>query len=494
MSLSQKQLTRLLGIIPGLSTVSYLLWPVLFSFISPVLVALYVLAFDVYWLYKAVLMGIYLVSAYIKVKAQSRIDWLKRVGKMTGFDELYQAVILTTYQEELLTLRPSVQSIVESKYPNERIILVLATEKRDSARARQVALALKKEFGRFFFEFLVTEHPDVPGEVKAKGANARFAGKKLTQLMSEKKIAPENVLVTTADADTRFHPQYLSCLAWHYLSLKDPLHFSFQPIPIYANNIWQAPAFSRVLAFGSTFWQMIEATRPWRLINFSTHSMSLATLIKIDFWDQFVVNEDSRQYWRAFFALGGNHQVVPLFVPVYMDAVLAEGYWKTLKGLYKQRRRWAYGVEHFPYVVLESFKHKEIPLVARLVRIYRLFEGNFSWATASLTIAFFGWLPFILNPDFRTTVVSVNMPVLVRNLLIMAWVGLIISAITSTLLLPKRPSGYPKIKFLEMLLQWVLLPLSAIFFGSIPAIDAQMRLLFGKFLGFHVTPKKAIES
>ncbi|MBI2263541.1 hypothetical protein HYU72_02815, partial [Candidatus Berkelbacteria bacterium] len=290
------------------------------------------------------------------------------------------------------------------------------------------------------------------------------------------------------------HPQYFACLSEHYLSLKDPLHFSFQPIPIYANNIWQAPALSRILAFGSTFWQMIEATRPWRLINFSTHSMSLATLIKIDFWDQFVVNEDSRQYWRAFFALGGNHQVVPLFVPVYMDAVLAEGYWKTLKGLYKQRRRWAYGVEHFPYVVLESFKHKEIPWVAKLVRIYRLFEGNFSWATASLTIALFGWLPFILNPAFRTTVVSVNMPVLVRNLLIMAWVGLVISAITSALLLPKRPSGYSKIKFIEMLLQWVLLPVSAIFFGSIPAIDAQLRLMFDKFLGFHVTPKKALKS
>jgi hypothetical protein len=40
-----------------------------------------------------------------------------------------------------------------------------------------------------------------------------------------------------------------------------------------------------------------------------------------------------------------------------------------------------------------------------------------------------------------------------------------------------------------MYLQWIFIPFVAIFLGALPAIEAQTRLLFGKYLGFWVTPK-----
>jgi len=55
--------------------------------------------------------------------------------------------------------------------------------------------------------------------------------------------------------------------------------------------------------------------------------------------------------------------------------------------------------------------------------------------------------------------------------------------------LPPRPAGTRVHAYFTMLIQWALLPITLIIFGSIPAIDAQTRLMLGKYLGFHVTAK-----
>ncbi|MBI4281226.1 hypothetical protein HY625_00210, partial [Candidatus Uhrbacteria bacterium] len=70
-----------------------------------------------------------------------------------------------------------------------------------------------------------------------------------------------------------------------------------------------------------------------------------------------------------------------------------------------------------------------------------------------------------------------------------AMVGIFLSAFLSLLLLPRHPQYRHPFRFAVMLLQWVLLPVTLILFGAIPAIDAQTRLLLGKRLGFIVTEK-----
>lgn len=497
--MSKQPLWRFLEILPGATTWIALILPFIFSFFWPAAVATFVLIFDLYWLYKSILMGYHLIHGYREFRKALRIDWLEKC-KTTESDELtprwsdiYQTIIFATYKEEVETLIPSFQAIVDSQYPKDKLIVILATEKRDFERARRNAEILRQRFGDKFFQFIVTEHPDIPGEVKAKGANVKWAAKSLQKWVDERNIPYENVVVTTCDADTRIHPQYFSALTYKYITNPNRTRRSFQPIPLYNNNIWQATPISRIIAFGNSFWQLIEATRPWRLINFSTHAMSLKTLVEMDFWDTTVVNEDSRQYWRAYFTFNGDHQVEPIFIPVYMDAVLAGTFWQTLKDQYLQKKRWYYGSEHFPYIVINSIRNKEIPLLDRLVKNYRFFEAGFSLATASIYIAFIAWLPIVLGPGFRNTVLAYNLPIIIRVLLALTWIGLFASMIISTLLLPPRPKNYGRRKFLEMILQWILVPVSAILFSSIPAIDAQTRLMLGKYMTFRVTVKKAVE-
>jgi len=489
--------TRFLEIFPGAVTWISLLLPVALSFYYPAAVAAFVLTFDLYWLYKSMIMGYHLISGYFGLKHDMKIDWREKCQKVPKnnlflpWGEIYHALIFATYKEEVEILIPSFQAVVDSDYPKKKIIVVLATERRDYQRAQRNAKILKKKFKDKFFKFIVTCHPDIPGEVKAKGANVKWAAKTLAKFIEKKKIPLENVIVTTCDADSRLHKKYLPCLTYKYITNPNRAHSSFQPIPLYSNNIWQAPAFSRIIAFGNSFWQLIEATRPWRLINFSTHAMSLKTLIEIDFWDTTVVNEDSRQFWRAYFKFDGDHRVVPLFVPVYMDAVLADNFWQTFKNQYLQKKRWYYGVEHFPYVITKSLEAKNISFWDLLVKNYRLFEANYSLATSSIYIAVIGWLPLLFGPGFQETVLAQNLLTIIKILLGLTWIGLLTSMIISILLLPPRPSKYRPRKFFAMITQWVLIPFTAILFSSLPAIDAQTRLMVGKYLAFLVTEKKA---
>jgi glycosyltransferase involved in cell wall biosynthesis len=527
---------RLYEIIPGAVTWLIIFTPVIFSIFRPSWVAIFMIVLCLFWLVKAVYMGARLVTGYLHIKREEKINWLARLKELEDFDhhyqivkesyeqagswwtrrafkreldqldlikdrigkpkdwrEVYHAVILPTYDEPIEVLDKSIESIKKSFYPNEKIIVILALEARAGKEREVVGNQLKKKFGDDFFDFLVTVHPDnIVGELKAKGANATWAGKKLQKYIDAKKnIDYEDVVVSTFDCDTRPSPKYFSSLTYKYVTNSNRTKRSYQPIPIYSNNIWQVPLLNRLVAFGSTFWQVIESTRPWRLVNFSSQAMSLKTLVDIDFWDTGVVSEDSKQYYRAYFKYKGDHQCMAVFTPVYMDAMQGKNIWDALKNQYKQKRRWAWGVEHIPYLLKEMPKHSEISLLSRLRIFGRVVEAHVSQSTAALLIAFAAWLPLLVNPEFRTTVLACNLPYLARILLTMSWVGLFTSGMISVLLLPKIPQSQSKRKYISTFLMWALVIISAVMFGSIPSIDAQTRLMLGKYLGFWVTPKEA---
>ena len=72
---------------------------------------------------------------------------------------------------------------------------------------------------------------------------------------------------------------------------------------------------------------------------------------------------------------------------------------------------------------------------------------------------------------------------------LIAMIGLVFSAITSTLLLPPRPKKYGRHKHIVMVSQWILIPFTILFFGALPGLEAQTRLMLGKYMGFWVMPK-----
>ncbi|MFH0905246.1 MAG: glycosyltransferase [bacterium] len=529
-----KSARRFWEILPGATTLSILLLPVVLSFIWPVGLAYFIIVFDTYWLIKALVMGGHLTAGYLHVRRAMQTDWLARLHQSENLDSLstdlmrqfhlargfeatrlreeweqaerirhlpavrkpwqsiIHAVVYAIYKESFEVVEASVRACLESNYPKNKIVIVLALEERAGVSALAVAERIKARFAGVFKDILVSVHPDgIVGELKAKGANVYHAGKELQKYIDNQQTAYDNVIVSCFDADTLPSRQYLANVTYQYIMTPERTFRSYQPIPLFNNNIWDVPMINRLVAFGSSFWQMIESTRPYRLINFSSQAMSLKTLVDIDFWDRTVVSEDSKQFYRAYYQYNGNHRAIPIFTPVSMDAVLGKTYWETLKAQYIQKRRWAWGIEHFPYAVEKFFTTRgRLSWWDRIIHPIRIFEGHVSWATSSLLIALGGWMPILLNIDFRSNILAYHLPVLASNLLSLTWVGIVISTIISFQLLPPRPHKYGVFKAAEMLLQWVLVPISGIIFGSIPAIDAELRLMLGKYLGFHVTEKE----
>jgi hypothetical protein len=265
---------------------------------------------------------------------------------------------------------------------------------------------------------------------------------------------------------------------------------------MFFNNIWDVPMLTRLIAMGSSFWQLIVNTRPTRLRNFSAQAQSLEALKEVDFWSTETIVEDGHQFWRTYYHFNGRHEVVPLYTPIYQDAVLGDTFSETIKEQYLQKRRWSWGVSDIAFVMERTIGNKKIPFVDRWSNALILWESHLSWSTTSLILATSSWLPLALSPAFRNTVLAFNFPHVYTWLVSIAWLGMITTLIISTLLLPPHKGKTP-VK--RIILDWIftpfVLPISNILFSSIPALVSQTKLMFGSYMGvFRVTKKSTKRS
>lgn len=487
---------RLLEMIPGVINWITLILAVVLSVVKPLWMVYFIVAFDFYWMVKVLYFTTYLIIAYGKFRRAATVNWLSKAQALPRFADIVHLVIIPNANEGIEVLRTTFGCLAQSHYPTQRMIVVLATEERTKQIGEENGRLIQAEYGHQFLRLLVTQHPkNIQGEIAGKGANLTWAAQQVKPLIEELKLKNEDVVVSTLDADTCVHPAYFAYLTHTYLTAPKPLRTSYQPIPLFNNNIWDAPMVMRVAARGTTFWLMSELMRPERLWTFSSHSMSYQALLDVGYWQTDVVSDDSRIFLQCFLEYDGDYTVQPMYIPLNMDTVVGKDWWSSLKNLYKQQRRWAYGAENIPFMVWQFSKAKKIPLAARLRLTFNQLEGMWSWATNPLLILILGYIPFyFLSDASQLFILPQNTPGILRNMLTISNLGLLTSLVLGMILLPSRPAHVPKWKILTMVIQWIFLPVSMIVFGSIPAFESHTRLMLGKYLGFYVTEKARKES
>jgi len=514
---------RAFEILPGVLTWFILSAPFWLGFINVRVAAFLMLAYLLLWFVKAVGLNIRVLQAWRTLERHQKVAWLQLLDDVKAVkaggrarhhtpkwhranlerivkapngidpDKLVHAVIIATHNETKEVIVATIEAVLSSDYDPKQIIFLLAYEARGGDQVKAQALQIVKEYeGRFAFAEAV-EHPDnLPNEVRGKGGNITFAGQRLKKLVNERGLDPSHVLVTTLDADNRPHAQYFACLSYVYSVCYDPKHLSFQPIPMFTNNIWDAPAPMRVIATGNSFWMMIQALRPHMLRNFAAHSQPLDALIQTNFWSTRTIVEDGHQFWRSYFSFEGKHEVIPIFLPVYQDAVLAKGYARTLKAQFVQLRRWAWGASDIAFVAENGFfRQNKIPKTDVWFKFLRLLEGHISWSTSPLILAFGALVPFILN---NTDYLANQLPQIASRVQTFAMVGILVTSFLSFKILPPKPPRYRRHRTLFMVFQWALLPVTTICYSSFAAIYAQTRLLLNMPLGTWDATEKAVKT
>ena len=484
-------LYRLLEILPGFASWTTLIGVLLLSNYAPFIAAYFIIGFAIYWVLKTAFLSYHLRYNWKRLRHHLSLNWKQMIERFE-YGHLYQMVILPFYDEPEKLIDATLKSLSEVSYDTKSIIVVLGAEERVGQSAQTIAKKMEEKWGSTFGAFLVTTHPaNVPGEMSGKGSNATYAAEQArVKILDPHGIRYNHTLVSIFDIDTVLYKDYFNCLVWHFMTAARPLKSSFQPVPIFNNNIWEASALARVVAMSSTFWEMIQQERPERLATFSSHSVCFQTLYEVGYWQSNMVSEDSRIYWNMLLANDGAYDVVPLSYPVSMDANAAPTLWGTIKNIYRQHQRWTYGVENFAYIIYHFTKNKNISLKKRIIVGLQQAEGYWSLVTNPIMLFILGWAPIFLGTqEFHRTVLSYNLPIMVRDLLIIAMFGLVVSSFISLTMLPARPKSKSRLLYIVLALQWILVPVTMIFFSAIPGLHSQTRLMFGKYMGFWVTPK-----
>ncbi len=492
MTRKEKILRRIFEIFPPIIAFSLLSSPFWASFIFPVQIAYFIIFFDIYFFYRASILGINSVRGYLKIRATTKIDWFKKLEEEhLPWEKIQHVVLIPTYKEPIKILERTLTFLAEQEFPSKQINICLATEIREEESLAK-GEDLKKNYKRYFGNFWITRHTLTAGEVAGKSSNLAYAAKEVNHHLGNLDLNKDFITVTSCDADVCLHPKYFGLLTYKFLKNKAPFNKFWQAAILFYNNIWRVPIFVRVVHTIYSISGIAELLRPGSNFNYSTYTTSWRLLEKSGFWDVDVVPEDWHLFFKAFFANQGKVELESIYLPIYADAVEGRSYWESLKAQYIQNRRWAWGVTDISYALSKFLKYrKEVPISSFIARFIRASEQHILWPVNWWIITLGAALPPILNESFRYTTLGFNLPKISSFILTLCALFFLLVIVVDYLMRPPRPSYFRR-RFLPLtIIQFILLPVTGFFFASLPGMDAHTRLLLGKRLEYKVTEKKS---
>lgn len=479
--------------LPGLMTWTIILGPFLLAAFAPKALAYFILIYFAYLVYQALSFGIFSIAGFFRSKKHDKIIWFNLLKNdfPKKWKKYYFATLIPFAGETKEILIPTIESLVSNNYPKERKLLVLSSEAK-LPKGKKIAEALAEQFKHNFAKIVVTEHKLKAGEIVGKSSNENWAGRVLDRKCKDWKLAPENVVVCSNDADISIHPEYMANAIYLILKQDDYKHTTIvQSMLADYKNIWLTDPINRLRAVFTAFWHLATPYIMEKAYVFAHYSMTLRTLKDIGFWDPDIIHEDNRTYSKALFSLGTKFNLVHSFLLVEGETVRHENFLESMKLSFKQARRWSWGASEVAYIVKEGLLRKnKAPKWRILMYFYTYLTMHIQWVIASYVPGVATLILFMLNPGLKNQTLTRNMSGLFQSVIPATNIFMLFFFYAERDMIGNPP--YKKNKFLANLImftKWIFSPLTGILLSSLPALESQTRLIFNKRLQYEVYRK-----
>ncbi|MBI3941810.1 MAG: glycosyltransferase family 2 protein [Chloroflexi bacterium] len=492
---------RLLDALPGLTSWLIITVPVWGSLVSPIIAASFALGYMLYSAYLAIRLATFALIGLYRVKRNDNIDWHSQYVQaalqppalrtvILPWDSIFHIIIIPNYNERPEKLQATLEHLARQQVARDKLIVVLAMEAREPG-AEDKARRLIAEFQDKFAQILYTIHPaDLPGEIPGKSSNEGWAARMVYhRVVEEQGIPLEHLTVTSCDADSAFHPNYFAALTHHFAISPDRYLLFWQSPMLLYGNVWHVPALVRVNnAVGGLMYLAMLSDRRRPFFPWSTYSLSLHLAHTVGYWDPEIIPEDWHMFLKCFFAKQGLVRIEPIYLPTMADAPRPSSYLHTLISSYKQFRRHAWGASDISYAILQAAQHREIPLLRRFSRVFALTRHHIQWATTWFVLSLGLAGPIHLSPLFANSLLRYTLEQTSGFILSLSWILFLVIIFADWQLRPPLPNRSPWWIAIS-LFQWLLLPISGLVLATLPALDAQTRLMLGRPLVYQVTEK-----
>jgi len=506
---------RILDGIPGFLAWFAFLFSIASAVAFPRTLLLIAAALGFYSALRFLIAGIANVMGLRAIREAEKTDWYDYYQNHAGaqslpWDVVHHLVIIPNYKEPLPVLRRTLDALKTQHQAKQRVSIVLAMEAAEEDSASK-AEQLEKEYACCFANFFYTVHPrGLPGEMQCKSANEAWAVRwAKRKLIDELGYELNHMLVTTMDADTRWHPQYFFALTALF-ALEPERHLRFWQAPIrYHGNVWEINPLLRIVNAYAAALELAYLAAPWwKAMPMSSYTLSLRLLDNSGYWDGDVIADEWHMYIKAFFARDGAVQLNRVMLPFLADATVGDGIISELKERYLQTLRHAWGSKEIGYTIAKMIDHPEVDFWLSLRLLFRIAHDILLAGAGWVILTVGSQLPIFLHPeiaplDLATLLVNPAQALAEAGsnltaeptwiLLSVAGLLIIILGVIFWLLdmivRPPRTKPQTQKERFWTALSLPLLPVLMLIVVAIPTIQAQTRLLLGIPLQFRVSKK-----
>ncbi|KKK13941.1 hypothetical protein ARAM_005608 [Aspergillus rambellii] len=235
-------------------------------------------------------------------------------------EEVVHAIIIPNYNEEIHTLRSTLDVLASHPRASSQYEIYLAMEQKESGAPEKVE-KLMSSYGMSFSLLQATFHPaGLPSEIAGKSSNVAFAARHIGHLhRAELNSGYCNVIVTVMDADTNLWPDYFTEIRRLHLTHVTDADRTLYSCPIiFDRNSTDSPILVRC---ADLLWGFagLSTMHPNASISIPTsvYSLPLTLAEKVGGWDSdpTSIGEDMHMMLKCYFETAGNLVSRVVYVP-----------------------------------------------------------------------------------------------------------------------------------------------------------------------------------